>query len=93
MTCPRCSGHLGRQWCIETKTEYDYCLNCGHRLNQSMYYQHNSNRDNIVRRCLDCNRKCKEVYELKTGETKVYTRCYYCRRKASFTRHRRKAVA
>ena len=86
--CPRCKGCLGRGWCLDTKSEYDYCLNCGHRMNQAMYYQHSVERDEIPRRCLDCNRKHREVYEKKTGEQRIYTRCYVCRRKQQSQRRR-----
>lgn len=93
MTCPKCGGCLGRQWCLDTRTEYDYCLNCGKVPNQTFYQAHVDLREDEPRRCLECGKPHKEVWETREGVRKLYTRCYKCRRKASFTKRRTKAAA
>ena len=90
MRCGRCNGCLGRQWCLESKTEYDYCLNCGNRVNQTLYQQHVA-RPVEERPCLDCNKKHCDSYELKSGEVRLYSRCWTCRSKQDPSRKKKAA--
>lgn len=86
--CPRCKGCLSRRWCDDTRSEYDYCINCGHRMNQVWFRDEKQARASEPRRCLDCGWRHRDRWEVSTGETKVYTRCYTCRKKQEVQRRR-----